>query len=228
VEVKRMLEKTKRRSRTTQIAVAIMTGGLIGVIGGGERTKKRPGTIHIVAAAIMSGLIAVMGYVGEATLGHVTFGVAVSLWPGQALFPIAGIWFGVWGILGAYIGNVIGCLAGNPLHLAFLISISTIFQTLIPAWAFRIFKADPRLKTSRDAWIFVVFGILVNNFVSMLIGPTVWWAFGVLPWRMLLLISMPGWFISGLIVTPIVAMPILKGVSAAVMKTRAYCRGWFS
>jgi hypothetical protein len=218
-----MVETTKLRHDFTRIALAIMAAGLVG---GAIATKRKPGTIHIVSAAMMSGLIAVIGYVGEATLGHVTFGVAVSLWPSQALFPVAGIWFGAWGVIGAYIGNVISCLAGNPLPLALLISISTIYQTLIPTWAFRIFGADPRLKTAKDAWVFVVFGVLLNNFVSMLIGPTVWYAFGVLPWNMLLYISMPGWFISGLIVTPIIAIPVLKAASRAIMKTRAYCKGW--
>jgi hypothetical protein len=189
------------------------------------RIERKPGTIHVVVTAVMSGLIAVIGYMTHMFLPH----FVISVWPTTGLFAVAGIWFGAWGVLAAYIGNTVSCLAAFPLTLAAAQSVSTVFQALIPAWAFRRFKANPGLKTSRDSTIFMIWANVIAGFVSTLIGPTVWYLFKWVPTTdSLFYILMPGWFISNLIITPLIAIPLLKATSGAVTKSRAYVKRWLA
>ena len=189
------------------------------------RIKRKPGTIHIVVTSVMSGLIAVIGYMTHMFLPH----LVITVWPTVGLFAVAGIWFGSWGVLAAYVGNTVSCLAALPLAVAVLQSVSTIFQALIPAWAFRFFKANPGLTTSRDGTIFMVFGVVLPGFVSTLIAPPIWYIFGLVPTMAALIwIMMPGWFFSNVVVTPLIAVPLLKATSGAVMKSRAYVKRWLA
>lgn len=189
------------------------------------RIKRKPGTIHVVVTAVMSGLIAVIGYLTHNFLPH----LIITVWPTSGLFAVAGIWFGGWGILAAYIGNTISAMAALGLPLSAAQSISTIFQALIPALAFRSLKANPSLKTSRDMVIFMVFGVIIASFVSSLIAPPLWLLFRLLPnTDAMFFVMMPGWFLSNVIITPIIAIPLLKATSGAVMKSRAYVKKWLA
>lgn len=189
------------------------------------RIERKPGTIHVVVTSVMSGLIAVIGYLTHNFLPH----FIITVWPTTGLFAVAGIWFGGWGILASYIGNTISAMSALGLAVSAAQSISTIFQALIPAWAFRFFKADPRLTTSRDGTIFMIFGVIIPGFVSTLIAPPIWYIFGVVPnVEALIYVMMPGWFLSNVVITPIVAMPLLKATSGAVIKTRAYVKRWLA
>ena len=189
------------------------------------RIERKPGTIHVVVTAVMSGLIAVIGYLTHNFLPH----MVITVWPTTGLFAVAGIWFGAWGVLAAYIGNTISAMSALGLVVSAAQSISTIFQALIPAWAFRFFKADPRLMTSRDLTIFMVFGVIVPGFVSTLIAPPIWFIFGLVPTvEALVYFMMPTWFFSNAIITPIIAWPLLRATSGAVMKSRAYVKRWLA
>jgi len=189
------------------------------------RIERKPGTIHVVVTAVMSGLIAVIGYLTHMFLPH----FVITVWPTVGLFAVAGIWFGAWGVLAAYIGNTISAMSALGLVVSALQSISTIFQALIPAWAFRFFKADPRLTTSRDGTIFMIFGVVIPGFVSTLIAPPIWYIFGVVPnVDALIYVMMPAWFLSNVLITPLIAVPLLKATSGAVMKSRAYVKKWLA
>ena len=189
------------------------------------RIERKPGTIHVVVTAVMSGLIAVVGYLTHNFLPH----LPITVWPSTGLFAVAGIWFGAWGALASYVGNTISAMSALGLLASALQSISSIFQALIPAWAFRFFKADPNLKTSRDVMIFFVFGVIVAGFVSTLIGPPIWYLFGFIgDIDALIYVVMPGWFLSNVVLTPVIAMPLLKATSAAVMKSRAFVKRWLA
>lgn len=189
------------------------------------RTERTPGTIHVVVTAVMGGLIGVIGYLTHMFLPHFVF----SVWPTVGLFAVAGIWFGGWGILASYIGNTISSMAALGLAVSALQSISTVFQALIPAWAFRRFKADPALKTSRDGFIFMVFAVVIAGIVSTLIGPPIWYLFGFVPNPdALIYTAMPIWLVGNLVLTPLVAWPLLKATSSAVMKSRAYVKKWLA
>lgn len=188
------------------------------------RIERKAGTIHVVATAVMSGLIAVIGYLTHNFLPH----FVITVWPTVGLFAVAGIWFGGWGVLAAYVGNTISAMSALGLVVSALQSISTIFQALIPAWAFRFFKADPSLKTSRDTAILMAFGVVIPGFVSTLIAPPIWYLFGIVPNIDAMIYLMIGWFITNVVIAPLIAWPLLKSTSRAVMKSRAFVRKWLA
>lgn len=194
-------------------------------VGDELRTVRKPGTIHVVVTAVMSGLIAVIGYLVHQFLPH----LIITVWPTTGLFACSGIWFGLWGVLASFIGNSVASVSALGLAIGITQSTSTIVQALIPAWAFRFFKADPRINTSRDMTIFMAFGVVIPGFLSTLIGPTVWYIFGVIPSvEGLFYVAMPGWFFSNLVITPAIALPLLKATSGAVMRSRAYVKRWLA
>jgi integral membrane sensor domain MASE1 len=180
---------------------------------------------QIVVTAVMSGLIAVIGYMTHMFLPH----FVISVWPTTGLYAVAGIWLGAWGIPAAYIGSTISSISALGLVVSATQSISTIFQALIPAWAFRHFKGHPRLRTLRDRLLFLLFGVLLASLVSTLIGPLMWYLFGLVPnLDALFYVLMPGWFLSNIVITPLIGFPLLWLGSGTMIKARAHCRGWFS
>jgi hypothetical protein len=96
------------------------------------------------------------------------------------------------------------------LTVAALTSIDAVFHTLIPAWTFRRFKGETRIGTIRNVGVFVLFGGILPDIVSKLIGPSMWDLFRVIPnIEAMLYVSMPSWFISSTIATLIIGSYVL-------------------
>jgi len=190
------------------------------------RIKRKPGTIHIVVTAVMGGLTAVIGFLTHNFLPH----LIITPWPTVGLFAAAGVWFGAWGVLASYIGNTIASVSALGLLVGAVQSISALFQALIPAWAFRYFKVDPTLKTSRDLTMFMIFANIIPSFVSTLTGPTFWYLLPpyLIPNLTALLWIMPAWFLSNAIMVPVIAIPLMKATSATIMRSRAYVIKWLA
>jgi hypothetical protein len=181
---------------------------------------------QIIAAAIWGVLVGWLEYLFyHSWLPH----FVITVWSDFGLFSVSGIWFGAWGILAAYIGNTMGHGSALGFEVSALCSVGTILAVLVPAWAFRRFKGDPRLKTSRDAFLFLLFGAIVPSFISAFITPPIQFLYGFIPnIAALTQIVMPGWFLSNTIYTSIFGFPLLLIFSRILVHIRAYCRGWFS
>ena len=190
------------------------------------RIERKPGTIHVVVTAVMSGLIAVIGFLTHNFLPH----LIITPWPTVGLFAAAGVWFGAWGVLASYIGNTIAAASALGILIGAVQSVSAMFQALIPAWAFRYFKVDPTLKTSRDLAMFMIFANIIPSFVSTLTGPTFWYLLPpyLIPNVDALLVVGVGWFLSNAIMVPVIAIPLMKATSAAIMRSRAYVMKWLA
>src|SRR5512137_551510 len=80
-----------------------------------------------------------------------------------ALMIVTTLWFGMYGAVAAYAGCYIGAgiLSGLPMDVSLYWSLADFWQVIIPLIAFRLLKADPSLRSSRDLGILVVFGILL-------------------------------------------------------------------
>jgi len=179
---------------------------------------------QIIAAAIWGVIIAWKNHLTHMFIPY--SGISSFL---MWLDVAAGIWFGVWGIAAAYIGTTIGYSLAFGFEVSALQSIDMILAALVPAWAFRRFKGDPRLKTSRAAFLFLLFGVIVRSFISTFITPPIWFLYGFIPnITALTQVVMPGWFLSNTIYTSIFGFPLLLIFSRILVHVRAYCRGWFS
>lgn len=179
---------------------------------------------QIIAAAIWGVIIAWKNYLTHMFIPQSGI-CSYLMW----LDVAAGIWFGVWGITAAYIGTTIGYSRALGFEVSALQSIGMILAALVPAWAFRRFKGDPRLETSRDAFLFLLFGVIVPSFISTFITPPIRFLYGFFPnIAVLTQVVMPGWFLSNIFNTSIFGFPLLLIFSRILVHVRAYCRGWFS
>ena len=151
-----------------------------------------------------------------ARFGVITYkvGPTVSaLYPAVAFEIAFALWFGGWGFIAAYIGTFVGAGLGFvPFEINIFRSLCDVWQVIIPFLAFRFFKADISLKTSRDFIIFVVFAWLLNNVAGAIWGTFSLVLGGIESWdRIPYLIS--GWVISNLITTIAITPLLLKYVT---------------
>lgn len=143
------------------------------------------------------------------------------------LFSVAGVLFGAWGVLAVCVSATVSNLSSFPSNIAALQSVSTLLVALIPAWAFRHFKGDPRLRTARDGVLFMVFAVILANLTSTLIAHTLLYIYRVIPNLEALFYTTQWWFLKTSISTLIFGFPVQMLISRIVIKARAYCKGWF-
>jgi hypothetical protein len=185
-----------------------------------RETIPTPGTINIITCAIWAGIIAVLQAISM--LGFSVSMVIVSLNIAVSLYVVGGIWFGVWGILGACIGMIIGnSIGGMPISIVLLFQICTVFEVFLPMLAFRYFKCDPRARDVKSIVVFVLFGALVNSLIG-----SFWSAWYVLlgqtaP-KFWLVAVFPGWFGGEAIGRTIIGLIALWVLSPFIMRFRGY------
>ena len=109
------------------------------------------------------------------TIVIVTYGTLIETTahhPGLFLasgFMVAfAVWFGWRGVIAAFLG----CFVGSGLYMGLspdinaLYSLADVLLAGIPALMFRILKANPDLRRIRDIVVYVIFGLVINTFVS--------------------------------------------------------------
>jgi len=192
-----------------------------------EEGERRPvGVIHIVITALLIGIGAVVGAFGSFTL-PLGFGVNF-FWPAIAVQNVGSIWFGAWGVIAAALFPIISNgIAGTPVYVSLAYIPANAVQAFLPAWAFRVFKADPRLRRGRDYLIFLV-AITLGNIFGALYSPlVVLKGFGLLTAE-----SVPifiwGWFAGNEIAGIIFGLILMKALSGVVMRSRAFVKRWFA
>lgn len=181
---------------------------------------------QIIDATVIGVLSAGAGYLDHMVLDEpYTIGLFSFLHIG--LFALNGVWFGAWGVLAVYIGETAVVMPALGRDMALLQSFSALLVALIPAWAFRYFKADPRIRTSRDGALFLLFGVILLSLASTLTTPTIFYIYGYgdMNW---LVHTMPWQFYYTSIPTLFLSFPLLLIGSKTVIEARAYCKGWFS
>lgn len=106
-----------------------------------------------------------------------------SMYFAVAFMIVFALWYGIWGVLSAYLGCMIGAgvLADMPFSLNVIWSTADLWQALIPLTAFAYFKANIRLRTKRDWGIFLLFGCFLNNLIGALWGALTIVVVGMVP-----------------------------------------------
>ena len=130
-----------------------------------EKGEKRSvGVIHIVILALLIGIGFVVGAFGSISF-PLGFGVNF-FWTGIVVQQVGPIWFGAWGVLaGAIFPFFSNAIAGTPFYVSLAYIPANAIQAFLPAWAFRRFKLDPRLKSARD-----YIGLFIAMVVSSALG----------------------------------------------------------
>ncbi len=184
------------------------------------------GVIHIVITALLIGIGAVVGAFGGFTL-PLGFGVNF-FWPGIAVQNVGGIWFGLWGVIAAALFPIISNgITGTPIYVSLAYIPANAIQSLLPAWAFRQFKADPRLRSGRDYGIFLA-AITISNILGALWSTlVVLRGFGLLTTESVPLFIW-GWFGGNEIAGIIFGIILLKALSPVVIRSRAFVKRWLA
>jgi hypothetical protein len=118
-----------------------------------------------------------------------------------ALMIVTTLWFGMYGAVAAYAGCYIGAgiLSGIPPDVSLYWSLADFWQVIIPLIAFKVLKADPSLRSTRDFGILVVFGIILNNVAGALWGSVSLAVPGIIAWAEVPSVFF-GWLVGNIIV----------------------------
>ena len=192
-----------------------------------EKGEKRSvGVIHIVILALLIGIGFVVGAFGSISF-PLGFGVNF-FWTGIVAQQVGSIWFGGWGVLAASIFPFFSnAIAGTPFYVSLAYIPANAIQAFLPAWAFRKFKLDPRLKQPKDYLIF---------FASMVVSSAIGALYSVLVvlkgFNLLTADSVPlfiwGWFGGNLVAGVVFNFILLKALSAVVIRSTAFVKRWWS
>ncbi len=187
---------------------------------------RKPGIIHVVILALFTGIGIVVGTFGSLA---VPIGFVSAFWPGQAVQSIGSIWFGGWGAIASFLFPLISnSLSGSaPLPVSIAYIPGNLAQGIIAAIAFRIFKSDPSLRTSKDWIVWILLGAILPNAIGAIWGTGVLLAFGLVT-SAAALTTVLGWFIGNSIPSIILGSIILKFVSPLVLRSKAFCKGWWA
>jgi integral membrane sensor domain MASE1 len=203
---------------------AVPSGQGVWALEAGER--RSPGIIHVVMMALFIGIGIVVGTLGSLA---VPIGFVSAFWPGQAVQAVGGTWFGAWGVIAGmffpFISNAMSGSAPIPVSAAYLPA--NFLQGFLAAAAFRYLKADPRLNTARDWAIWIVFGVLLANFLGAFWGTYVLVWFGLITGSAQVT-ALLGWLIGNTIPSLIFGSILLKYVSPMVIQSKAFVKNWWA
>jgi hypothetical protein len=188
--------------------------------------KRSVGVIHIVICALLIGIGFVVGAFGSVSF-PLGFGVNF-FWTGIAVQNVGAIWFGAWGVIAAFIFPFFSnAVAGTPFYVSAGYIPANFFQAFAPAFAFRYFKADPRLRSARD-YIILLVSITISNIFGALWSPlVVLRGFGLLTAESVPLFIW-GWFGGNEVAGIILNIILLKALSGVVIRTPAFVKGWWA
>ena len=191
-----------------------------------EGERRSPGVIHIVTLALLIGIGFVVGAFGSISF-PLGFGVNF-FWTGIAIQQVGAIWFGAWGVLaGTIFPFFSNAVAGTPFYVSAAYIPANFIQAFLPAWAFRYFKLDPRLRSARD------YGMLIAAMlVSSALG-ALWSTLVVLRgFDLLTADSVPlfvfGWFGGNVVAGLIFNIILLKALSGVVIRMPAFVKKWWA
>ena len=191
-----------------------------------EGEKRSVGVIHIVITALLIGIGFVVGAFGSISF-PLGFGVNF-FWTGIAVQQVGAIWFGGWGVIaGAIFPFFSNAIAGTPFYVSLAYIPANAVQAFLPAWAFRRFKLDPRMKSSRDYLILLAAMVVSSAFGAIWSPLVVLQGFGLLTAESIPLFVW-GWFGGNMVAGIVFNFILLKALSGVVIRTPAFVKRWFA
>jgi len=199
----------------------------------GQQRRVRPVHVAITVALIVVGFLA-------GAFGSINFplGFGVNFfWTGITVQQVGSIWFGAWGVLAGTIFPIFSnMITGQPLDLPVTATAAPLYislayipanflQGFLPAWAFRRFRADPRLRSGRD-YVILLAAMVASSAFGALWSPLVLRMFGMLGNESLLL-YMWGWFGGNVVAGLVFNFILMQAFSGPVVRSSVFVRKWW-
>ena len=148
-----------------------------------------------------------------ATLGSFSLPIGHGIsgfWPAILVQVLGGIWFGGWGGAAGTIFPVFSniLIAGHPAYVLGFIP-ANMFQSFLPAWAFRRFRIDPEIPGWRGAIGFLLAGALIPCVLGGLAGAAALVLFGGVPATEYVSIALH-WMLPNLLFAAVAGYPTLR------------------
>lgn len=188
--------------------------------------KRQVGVIHIVITALLIGIGFVVGAFGSVSF-PLGFGVNF-FWTGIAVQQVGPIWFGIWGVIaGTIFPFFSNAIAGTPFYVSAAYIPANLIQALLPAFAFRFFKADIRLNSGRDFAILIGAMVVSSALGAMWSVLVVLRSFGLLTTNSIPLFLW-GWFGGNVLAGLVFNIILLKALSPVVIRSTAFVKRWLA
>ncbi len=191
-----------------------------------EGEKRSVRTIHLFITILLITIGFVVGAFGSVSF-PLGFGVNF-FWTGIVVQQIGAIWFGAWGVIaGAIFPFFSNAIAGTPFYVSLAYLPANAIQAFLPAWVFRRFKLDPRMKSGKDG-LYLFLAMIVSSIIGSLWSVlVVLKGYGLLPPG-----SVPryiwGWFGGNVIAGVVFNFLLLKALSDVVIRTKAFVKKWWA
>jgi hypothetical protein len=190
-----------------------------------EGEKRTVRITHIFITILLITIGFVVGAFGSVSF-PLGFGVNF-FWTGIVVQQIGSIWFGAWGVIaGAIFPFFSNSIAGTPFYVSLAYLPANAIQAFLPAWVFRHFKLDPRMKSGKDG-LYLFLAMVVSSIIGSL-----WSVLVVLKgYDLLPPGSVPlyiwGWFGGNVIAGVVFNFILLKALSEIVISTKAFVKRWW-
>lgn len=174
-----------------------------------------------ILVGVLAGLVAILDYIGVITFPIGFFGVS-AFYIGAAFYMAFSVWFGIRGSISIYIGLLIGALiAGTFTIFAFILAWGNVFGAAIPMVMLRSSKFSMDLKRKRDYLVYLLSATIAQPIVGAIWTLGGFTIFGIMPPEALVP-AMIGWIGGGMVVSVVIGIPLLKGVTPVVKKTSLF------
>jgi hypothetical protein len=189
--------------------------------------ERRPVAFHHILVMIV---MIIVGFVIGA-YGSINFplGFGVNFfWVGIVVQQVGAMWFGAWGVIaGCIFPFFSNAVARAPFYVSLAYIPANAVQAWLPAWAFRQFKLDPRLRAPRDYLILFVTMVVSSAFGALWSTLVVLRSYGLLNTESVQQFVW-GWFMGNVIAGLIFNFLVLKVFSGLVIRTKVFVKGWFA
>jgi hypothetical protein len=167
--------------------------------------RARFGATQLVIVALCSAIYAVLGIAG-ASFSVAPGGIVIFYLPAIFIYAAA-IWFGAWGVLGAFFGTLLfSPFFGYGFALGLSFAVVDMVSPAIVGLAQRGLKLDPTVTASRRAFVTFAVIVIVAAAVEAVLGNVVLLVFALTSFGGLAFSTLVWWtgeISAGILLTPI-------------------------
>jgi hypothetical protein len=183
------------------------------------------GSRQIAIIALSTAVYSVLNWLSAAF--QVVPGASL-IYPATAAAIVFSLWFGVWGMLGAYFGTIIGGFAwGSAVHVNMTGGLHDMMEGLIPAIAFFSLRLDRGLRDRKSFLLYILFACILGTAVNAILGNLNYALWGVLPLNAVP-IGFWSWWLADLVAAVVLGIPILRFLTPFVERTSLYHEGFLA